>query len=331
MKLVVLTRQFGMYTGATVSTIELLKRIKDKFARVVVVTMRTDGTQVAGVEFKIVSKSRDLKTTVQQLVAGDPEWVGYSDDHFGWMLADANVPYIHTYHGNWPDVKYQSGQMFLKSFFFIPMYKKTIRKAAVTVNVSHYMEKRFSGQYAQRSTVIYNGVKQTGDQAKKQPEHDRLMMVGNVDKRKYGYAVAVFKQVDPTRMPPVDIYGKIVDEKIATELRQYPFVHLQGQVDRIEFSQYTKFLCTSASENLPVSIVEALLQRVPVISFDVGGIKEVVTPTRGRVVARGDLTAFEQALFANDTYSFAGDDLADTFNWDNSARKYYELFKGLRR
>lgn len=331
MKLIILTRQFGMYTGATVSTIELLKRIKDKFSRVVVVTMRTDGTNLEGIEFKFVNKSWNLKQAAQEEVRNDHGWVGYSDDHFGWMLADVGVPYIHTYHGNWPDVKYQNWQMFLKSFFFIPMYKKTIRKAAVTVNVSRYMEQRFSGRYAQQSTVIYNGIKQNGEKGHR-PKQERLLMVGNIDKRKYGYAVAVFKQVVQAEFPPVDIYGRIVDKKIADKLRQFPFVHLQGQVDRIDFSRYTKFLCTSASENLPVSIVEALLQGVPVVSFDVGGIKEVVTADRGKVVCLGDLTTFTQALLENDTYAFENnEDLAETFNWDNSASKYYELFKGLRR
>jgi glycosyltransferase involved in cell wall biosynthesis len=44
-------------------------------------------------------------------------------------------------------------------------------------------------------------------------------------------------------------------------------------------------LSVSASEGLPVSMMEALSYGVPVVSYDVGGVGELVTPRTGRLIA----------------------------------------------
>ncbi|MGJ3940417.1 hypothetical protein, partial [Limosilactobacillus fermentum] len=105
MNLVILTRQFGTYTGATVSTIELLKRIYCYFNRVVIVTMRSELEEFSNVEIVLVKDRKHLQLSLDEIVRNDGEWVGYSDDHLGWMLKESRVPYIHTYHGNWPDAR----------------------------------------------------------------------------------------------------------------------------------------------------------------------------------------------------------------------------------
>ena len=55
MKLVVLTKQFGNYTGATISTIELLKRISSNFDSVLVLTLKTDGTIIDNVNVTVLN------------------------------------------------------------------------------------------------------------------------------------------------------------------------------------------------------------------------------------------------------------------------------------
>jgi len=55
-------------------------------------------------------------------------------------------------------------------------------------------------------------------------------------------------------------------------------------------------LMFSHYENLPVVISEALCCGVPVVSSDVGGIREVLKPRYGSLVPEGDLQAFVQAI-----------------------------------
>ena len=60
MNLIVLTKQFGNYTGATVSTIEILKRISKKFDTVEVVTMKAEKVNIPNVKILIISNCFDL-------------------------------------------------------------------------------------------------------------------------------------------------------------------------------------------------------------------------------------------------------------------------------
>lgn len=327
MNLVILTRQFGTYTGATVSTIELLKRIYCYFNRVVIVTMRSELEEFSNVEIVLVKDRKHLQLSLDEIVQNDGEWVGYSDDHLGWMLKESRVPYIHTYHGNWPGVRYLNAEMFLKSFYFIPQYKRTIVDAEISVSVSKYMKSKFVDNYSKKSEVIYNGVLQTGGTSKKKKSR-RIMMIGNVDRRKYALAIKLFNEFKGESIPPIDIYGSIIDHKIGKRLSGFPFVNLMGKKSYIDFNSYSRLLSTSSCENLPVSIVEALLQELPVISFDVGGIGEVVTKDNGEIIPLNDFSLMRNKLLSNRVYPFEGEELLkEKFNWDYSAKKYMELFK----
>lgn len=328
MNLIVLTKQFGTYTGATVSTIELLKRISKHFKDVIIITTQANITKLSNVKILIVKNRKEMRSRLSELTERK-KWIGYSDDHYGWMLGTAQIPYIHTYHGNWPDARYLSMEMFGKSFYFIPQYRKTVKNAKITVSVSEFMQKRFVDYNTKKSVVIYNGVKQEKSQ-KVTAKSKKILMVGNVDGRKYGLAVKLFKKYGNDMFPEIDIYGAILDKKIASELKKIPFVNLKGKREFIDYQNYSKFLCTSSSENLPVSIVESILQKVPVISFDVGGVKEVVKKDCGTVVPQYDLFKMTNEILSSKKYTFENlEELKTEFNWDYAATKYMKLFKQL--
>lgn len=139
MDLVVLTKQFGNYTGATISTIELLKRINSNFENITVLTLKSDGTVIRNVNVIVLSGYLNLINTLKK----QRNVIGYSDDHLGFLFSFANIQYVHTYHGNWPDARKLNFNMFLKSFYFIPLYKLTVKKASFVVSASKYMQKKF--------------------------------------------------------------------------------------------------------------------------------------------------------------------------------------------
>lgn len=320
MKLIVLTKQFGNYTGATVSTIQLLNRINKYFDEIIVFTTRTDGTKVSHTKLK-VAKINDLKRSLRKL--NSREYIGYSDDHYGYLFKQVNIKYIHTYHGNWPDAKWLNPTMFLKSFYFIPLYKETIKESSETVSVSNYMNKKFVSKYTKNSIVIYNGIKQRSIH-QKNIQQNKFVMVGNIDKRKYQLALQLFKKL-PHNFPTVDIYGDIIDQSIAKKLSQFSFINLCGIKTTINYGKYQGLICTSKSENLPVSIVEALRAHVPVYSFDVGGISEIVcNGQNGYLFNTNETAEFAKCIISNHRKFKFDDD--PQFNWDYAAQKYYREF-----
>lgn len=332
MNLLVITRQFGNYTGATVSTIELLKRIKNNFDQVEVVTLKKDDVQIDGVN---VTVFQNIFALIKKVKASglENDYVGYSDDHLGFLFGNFHIPYLHTYHGNWPDARWLSVGNYVKSLAFIPMYKATLSRASKVVSVSQYMKKKFVSRLNSNVSVIYNGIKQDRGLLKvKQEKKLKFLMVGNVDVRKYGLALKVFSNISSSFQYDIDIYGQIIDENLRKKLIDIDFCHIMGQRKKINYVDYEALICTSKSENLPVSIVEALISGIPVITFDVGGIKEVVkTGVNGEVIPVTEIKRFADVLntFENHYDVDSMKMLYDQFNWDFAAEKYQGLFKEL--
>lgn len=335
MNLVVVTKQFGNYTGATVSTIQLLKKIAKNFVNVTVLTLRSDGTTIENVDVVIVNGYLKLIKQLKK-TAEEQKPLGYSDDHLGFIFAFFGIKYIHTYHGNWPDARYLNASMYLKSYYFIPLYKLTIKHASLVVNVSYYMKNKFVDKLNSNNVVIYNGVKQSqGKKSSSCKENNKFLMVGNVDKRKYGNALKVFDILQTLSFHgTIDIYGNLVDKEIVSRLNTYSFVKLYGSVDNINYSEYSALICTSASENLPVSIVESLINNIPVIAFNVGGIPEVVKDKEnGYIFKKNNFKDFAYKIvkfkYPSDTNKSA-EKILKRFSWDHASQKYLSFFEQLK-
>lgn len=335
MNLIVLTKQFGNYTGATISTIEILKRISKKFDTVEVITMKAEKIIIPNVKIIVVSNYVELVRILKSKKSKKKVY-GYSDDHLGFLFNLAGIKYIHTYHGNWPDAKYLSVSMFFKSFIFIPMYIMTVKSAKKVVSVSKYMDKKFVKKYANNSLVIYNGVKKSNFDSTSNRDidksHANFIMVGNVDARKYKMVIPILEFLSINNFKGrIDIYGSLINKNIIHRLKQYDFVNIIGQVKKIDYSKYSSLICTSISENLPVSVVEAILNGVFVLSFDVGGISEVVNKKNSGLLFKKnnyrelaqEILNFQYKIIPN----FERKRVNDKFNWDKSALSYMMLFK----
>lgn len=333
MKLLILTKKFGNYTGATISTIEILRRIKTDFESIDVLTLETDGTRINGINIKVMNGYNQLLKKLK-FYSKNGDVIGYSDDHLGFLFHYYGIKYLHTYHGNWPDARTLSVDMFLKSFYFIPLYKSTIKHAQIVVSVSNYMRDRFVNRYNSNAHVIYNGIKTGNLQLDSNSEqfNNRFLMVGNIDRRKYGKALKIFKLLDKKNFKgSIDIYGKSINRNIVEILNKFEFVNLKGQVSTINYRKYSALLCSSISENLPVSIVEALLGKIPVISFNVGGISEVIINNKnGFLIEPFDAEKFvNQILYLKLKKRDLNFNYKEIFDWDNSAKLYESFFEKL--
>lgn len=330
--IVILTKNFGYnFTGATVATHELIQ----KWSRYKEVDGITVLTLNVG-EYRSVSKlhviklknHRQLKKSAFHLRRKNT--IFYSDDHLGYLLN--GLPYVHTYHGNWPEARLISLEMFLKSFYFINRYGKTIRHASVVVNVSRYM-KKFTDTFNKRTVVIRNGVSIRTKVRKDPSFRKKVLMIGTLEPRKYGRLVELLKVLPD--IIHIDAYGNIKDKKLVEELNQYSNFTAKGFVNfrEIPLEQYDCFLSLSKIENMPISLVEVLNSGIPAVAYAVGGIHEIVNDNCGvlftkQVDMKKIAKTLQDIVSGERTFSMSNPELS-TFDWDISSIEYLRVFKNV--
>lgn len=327
-----MTKKFGAeYTGATVATQNLIKYWKDAFRKIIVITLEC-GTYEKDdrIEVRRVRDNKEITSELRKVAAYKGTKSFYSDDHLGYLLHDIGAKYVHTYHGNWPDAKYTDLSFFIKSFYFIPCYAKTIKYANTVVNVSHYMEK-FTDKYNKNSVVIHNGIQQRGGAGSEYIPSKEFLMVGNVDKRKYGYLIKLLQE--PSLKDAkfrIDIYGKVIVQNIANELEKDSRVHLMGQQKAIDYRPYKAMLNVSSMENLSISVCEAILSGTPVLSFAIGGLPEVVINDKTGWIFKAfdtEAMAAEMLRILEEEKMPVDSEVLKDFNWEIAAEKYLSIFK----
>lgn len=332
MNIVILTKKYGSnFTGATIATHEFAhKWVLNKDVDKIVVLTKEIGEykkekDIIIIKFRNFNEFK-LKIKNNSNLEND---IFYSDDHLGYYFSKLNLNYFHTYHGNWPDAKYLNIEFYLKSFYFIPLYKRTIKGAKKIINVSKYME-NFTSKFNSNSVVIRNGIKMNGTIKDKCTKKKRCLMIGNIDKRKYGKLVPMLESAKNKQYHfSIDIYGKVIDKKIFELINNSSFINYKGFQSKIDFNDYDLLLCTSISENLPISICEALKAGLPVFSFSAGGISELIDEKNGLLVENFDTEILlegivdylnnEKVLNENQDYS--------EFDWNYASRKYLDLFR----
>jgi glycosyltransferase involved in cell wall biosynthesis len=339
MKIVVLTKNYGKdVTGATLAThtfIHLWAKTKT-ITEIIVLAQHLFHFDE---DEKIHIIQYDSRFKISGLIRkyASEDTIFYSDDHYGYFLADASVKYVHTYHGNWPDARYLNLEYFLKSFYFIFRYSETIKHAAQVINVSDYMEK-FTKRYNSNSITIRNGVnilKRTEQHSKELVRDFKCLMLGNIDARKYGKLPALINEMHRIKMKiDIDIYGRIIDRRLERVLRTYKEIHLKGFISSLEidFSQYLFLLSTSTRENLPISIVEIMKIKIPVVAFRVGGIPEVVNENCGQLFDTSDIenmACFIKRVLNHDIVFDFNNKVLEEFDWKKSSKKYLDIFYDL--
>lgn len=337
MKILVLTKNYGKnVTGATLAThtfIHLWAKTAEVEKIIVLAQHLHEFDEDPKIHIVQYSSRGKIPSLLAQYV--DKDTICYSDDHYGTFLADAGVKYVHTYHGNWPDARWLNLEYFLKSFYFIPKYAKTIRAASKVVNVSNYM-KKFTDKYNKNSVTIRNGVDNSRiavvHKNSNKTSH-KCLMLGNVDSRKYGLLPALVEEMQKEHLElSIDVYGRIVDKKLAAKLEQYKEVNLHGFVpfSKIDLSQYDFLLSTSTRENLPISIVEILKSKLPVLAIPAGGIPEVIDKNSGRLLKNNDMKKnieiIQEVINGSIQFTFTNNTL-DEFDWRKSANKYIKIFQ----
>lgn len=331
-KLIIVTKNYGKnFTGATLATQYFVERWKDFFDSIMVFTLNVgEYKQNDNVVIRLCDNENGMyRLLLSEKRKNEQSVLGYSDDHLGFLLGNSGITYVHTYHGNWPYARWVSVEFFVKSFYFMPLYRKTIHKAKYIVNVSNYME-NFTKQYNKNSVIIHNGmdfkIERHGEIL-----HNSFLMVGNIDSRKYALAIKLAKLIYK-RAPQImiDIYGKIIDDNIAVKLKRIPNISLKGLCNDIPYDSYCGLINTSKIENLSISVCEAIKAEKPVFCFNVGGLSEVVKEKEtGYLFEIKDINKMVNKIVEYDKSEKkikVNASIIDSFDWNIAAKKYIELF-----
>ncbi len=154
--------------------------------------------------------------------------------------------------------------------------------------------------YPETSRTIHNGIPnvlptQQGQHNSKKNEAVRLVMVSRLSPEKDHtsvlHALSALKDMNWV----VDFAGGGESKQykeLATKLGIGDRCHFLGEVEDIPnfISQKDIFILSSHQEGLPISIIEAMRARLPVIASDVGGVSElVVDGDNGYVFPRMDV------------------------------------------
>lgn len=334
MKILILTKNWGRsFTGATLATQYLVDRWVKNGIDIDVYALNVrdcvNSSQIKVYKSNSISELKKLINKKQK--SFESSVVGYSDDHFGYVLKELSIPYVHTYHGNWPDAKNVNFELWLKSHYFMPLYKKTIKFADIVINVSKYME-TFTIKHNKKSHLIRNGIEVKHTETQLNIPY-KYLMVGNVDKRKYDLLLEVADSLKSINACiTIDVYGRIIDTGLERRLRAYKNIVLLGEKKEIPYRSYLGLVNTSKIENLSISVCEAIKNQVPVFCFNVGGLSEVVEDKKtGYMFDCFDTTGMALDLSkycSNRKLSIPLDALCD-FDWDIAGKKYLDLMMGI--
>jgi glycosyltransferase involved in cell wall biosynthesis len=239
--------------------------------------------------------------------------------------------------------------------------KRTIRQSERVVFMSETTQNRvaeFIPQAREKGVVVFYGVPEGFEPIEPDPDiyqkydlpSSFLLCVSNVSRYKNfvelidGYALAR----DRTDIPPLCIAGSVIDDAYACMVRQR--IERHGLTDLVQFVGYIDhndlpslhaaseyFVFSSACENAPVSLVEALACGNAIAASNVASMPEFCRDAAVYFDPYNpdDIGETLAALWENETerrrLRSRALDRASDFDWDKTARRTENLFVDLLR
>lgn len=331
--LLIYVEKFGTnFSGGSTATAMLLVHMSHHFQRTVVLCAEEGIHNLNNIE--LIKYSDESHATDIILQFDSDSTIGYADFYVGQIFLKTKIPFYFTYHDNWPEMSaFEDATL---SNTRIATYQAIFEKATHIFSVTEY-KKKWIQQYSSNVTVIHNGLSQPVTKAtssQKEPsELIKILMTGTIDQRKYQKAIEVFDHLQMSTSPPIiiDIYGHCASSQLRDELGTYNFVRLRGFIKTVNYADYDLYLSTSLAENLSLAVVDALANHTPVVSFDIGGIREAVDDNVGVVIPAYDTAAMASAIIdiANSKKTFSFDALnLSRFDWKGGANK---MLRQIRR
>jgi len=323
--LVIVTTHFGTnFSGGSTATCEILSRLEHEFSAIHVIANEIGEHPFRTITWHRYRSAIDALLQIHRLSHSKP--IFYADFYNAYWLSLLRLPYCFTYHDNWPELGAIGPQFRLQQLYYWPIYRFIFRTAKHVITVSE-RKRQLLKDKCRQITLVRNGCQRNPAPASQHPR-EHVLMVGNIDARKYAKAVELFKTLPYDTDINIDIYGHPTDVGLTNRLAEFPFVTLKGFQTPIPYARYQLLLHTSMMENLSIVWCEALLHKTPVLTFNVGAADEVVTKNTGALIAAYDLKAMQYKLNALAHSPITIDSTPDhltKFNWDTAARQYQHI------
>ncbi len=321
-KLIILTTHFGEgFSGGSDATVEVFSRIQENFDQIIVVGNQLGNHTIQNLEFLAYKNWIHAFLIIRKHAKENPLYYGdFYNSIIYWL---AGVQYYFTYHDNWPEQGALGGWERIRSVWFTILYVLILKGAKVAFTVSAF-KYSFVQKHSGSAKLIPNGfsskICETIDYSR---STSKILMIGNIDKRKYALADKVFNEIDSSKDLSIEIFGRIIDKTLARKLSKYPFVTLKGYSRDIPIANYRLLLHTSVSESFGMIFCEAAHNRIPVLTFNAGGARELIPPTNGVLIEKYDVKKMARSLL--DFPGLEVDPAAvEQYSWENTSRKYLE-------
>ncbi len=258
-----------------------------------------------------------------------------------WVKRKYKVPFIVTEH--WTGYQNDDPNNYSnKSFFFRHYTRKIIEQAISVTSVSENLSQRLGSIFRIRhSSVIYNAVNcEYFFYRPHQPKKFRFIHISSMDPQKnIEGLLTILSRLKQIRQDWECIMvgpTKGMYQELASALNLDDYLEWKGQIEypdvAKEMQESSALLMFSKYENLPCVICEALCCGLPVISSDVGGIREIVTEKNGKLVEEGNedqfLKIIAEMIDSPLTYNSAeiAAEAVDKFNYTIIAKKFMSLY-----
>lgn len=255
------------------------------------------------------------------------------------------IPYIFTEH--WTGFLNDTYKRFsrIKKSIFKYVGKKAKYIAPVTCNLKESMiELGLNGNYVVIPNVVETNIfkwKEIKDHGKKS-----ILHVSNI-RDKHKNISGLLRVISKLSVIRQDFVLNIIHSEENEFLKDLSdslnltdsFVKFCGKKDYNEVAEYMSesvfLVLFSNYENLPCVIVEAFASGLPVLSTDVGGIREHLDSKKGILIKKGDEKAlFDKMNYLLDNYQdydkvLIHDYAISNFSYKKIGQKYHKIYQGI--
>jgi len=137
-----------------------------------------------------------------------------------------------------------------------------------------------------------------------------------------------------------------LENQIRSLIQKYnleKWITITGYVDHENISNYYEkadlYIQPSITEGMPISVLEAMSMKLPVILTNVGGMLELIKNKGGIIIEKNNLDQLFKTiiLYINNSQKVKNDGeinrkyILENFNWDKHAKKLYNIYSKLMK
>ena len=245
-------------------------------------------------------------------------------------LRALDAPIVVTSHDNWPHSWTLGWRTAVRNLPAQLRRQRVLQSADQVVGVSEYKTRwlRCRGVSAK---CVYNGVEIPSDSPS---EGSGFLAAGTVDRRKFADLPAIWRALHTQTDAPLDVVGKIIDQKVAEELRTLPNCEVHGEVESLTpyYEKHRTLLNPTKVDCFGLVPVEAQAHGMSVVAWDRAAMTEVVSKRNGSIITGNDVEDFAQAaqrVYTNADPVVSREWVESEFSASKMAQEYQSVYQSV--